>query len=141
MLSKHEQQLERLEHLENEKRLRDQTGTFFSHTHNDTGGRFSAVSASHVVGSESIPKYPAAYHQVDPVPDEPPLGYSISDHEPTGEKHELRASVGSLPTPEPHLSARATADPSSPLAGMAGDLTTPPSVRSPSFSTRTFRRA
>jgi hypothetical protein len=94
MLSKHEEQNDRLEVLENEKRLREQGSTYMAHTHNDVGGRFAAISSPHVVGSESIPKYPAAFLQHDPVPDEPVLGVDINEMEPVGQPHELKATLG-----------------------------------------------
>jgi hypothetical protein len=80
MLSKHEEQAERLDVLKNEARLRSSSSrahdgsTFLAHTHNDVGGRFAAISSPVVVGTEPIPKYPAAFLQHDPVPDEPALG-------------------------------------------------------------------
>jgi hypothetical protein len=94
MLSKHEEQAERLDVLENEKRLKRGSplskgtsarggSTFLSHTHNDIGGRFAAISSPVVVGEKKIPQYPAAYLQHDPVPDEPSLGYRINDLNPT----------------------------------------------------------
>jgi hypothetical protein len=45
-------------------------------------GRFTQVNAAHVTGSTPIPQYPAAgAHQSDPVPTEPPLGFSVNDLE------------------------------------------------------------
>jgi hypothetical protein len=96
MLSKHEEQAERRDVIENEKRLRGsssgQGSTFLSHTHNDIGGRFAAISSPVVVGTESIPKYPAAFLNHDPVPQEPALGVDINEMEPCGQPHELKAS-------------------------------------------------
>ena len=85
-LSRHEEQNERLEILENEKRLRDQGSTYMAHTHNDTGGRFSAVSNPKVIGSTPNPAtaYPRAYLNHDPVPDEISLGVDINKVEPCG---------------------------------------------------------
>ena len=84
MLSKHEEQAERRETLENDRRLRDQGSTYMAHTHNDTGGRFSAVSNPRVIGSTPNPAsaYPAAYLNHDPVPNELSLGYAIDAQEP-----------------------------------------------------------
>jgi hypothetical protein len=64
--------------LANDASLRD-SGTFFSHTHSDAGGRFAAVGAATVIGSTAVPQYPAASSPVafDPVPKEEPLGYCI----------------------------------------------------------------
>ena len=78
MTSKADEQRERERVLHNDELVREQAGTFMSHTHSDVGGRFSAVGAQTVVGAEPITNYPAAAaHQRDPVPDEPPLGYRI----------------------------------------------------------------
>jgi hypothetical protein len=79
MLSKQQEQQQRLEVLHNDRDLRDQTGTYMSHTHSDAGGRFSAVGAATVIGSTSVPQYPqaSAPFQCDPVPPEEPLGYRI----------------------------------------------------------------
>jgi hypothetical protein len=95
MLSKHIEQLERLEVTENDKALRgasSQGSTYLAHTHNDVGGRFAAISSPVVVGEKQIPQYPAAFLQHDPVPDENPLGVDVNALEPCGEPHELRAS-------------------------------------------------
>jgi hypothetical protein len=71
------EQAERRRVLANDQRVREQTGTFMSHTHSDAGGRFSAVGAAYVIGSTAVPQYPQASgpFQRDPVPDEPPLGF------------------------------------------------------------------
>jgi DNA-binding transcriptional MerR regulator len=57
----------------------------------EMGGRFAKVHTTTVVGSSSV-SYPAQpstspWHR-DPVPDEPPLGYSVDAVEPVGEIHE-----------------------------------------------------
>jgi hypothetical protein len=83
MLSSQEEQAERRRVLANDQRLKEQTGTYLSHTHSDMGGRFAAVGAAYVVGSTALPAYPAAAaHQRDPVPPENPLGYAIDELEP-----------------------------------------------------------
>ena len=83
MTSKADEQRERERVLHNDELVREQAGTFMSHTHSDVGGRFSAVGAQTVVGAEPITNYPAAAaHQRDPMPDEPPLGYRIDELEP-----------------------------------------------------------
>jgi|SRR6516164_659069 hypothetical protein len=82
MLSRQEEDRERRETLLNDQRVKEQTGTFLSHTHDDMGGRFSAVSPSYVVGSTEFAGYPAAAaHQRDPVGQEPSLGYRIDELE------------------------------------------------------------
>jgi hypothetical protein len=74
-------QAERLATLENDRKVR--SGTFFSQglaqSLDTAGGRFgAAMGAPTVVGSAPVPRYPAAAaHQADPVPAEPPLGYSV----------------------------------------------------------------
>ena len=91
MLSSQEEQAERRRVLANDQRVKEQSGTFMSHTHDDlAGGRFAKVSPQTVVGAEPVPNYPAAAaHQHDPVPIEPPLGYSVNDLTP----HELEPSM------------------------------------------------
>jgi hypothetical protein len=106
MLSKHEEQEERRQVLENDKALRgasSQGSTFAQFAASEVGtplGRFSAISNPVVVGSEPIPKYPAAFLQHDPVPTEPPLGVDINAMEPVGQPHELKASISSLGPPD-----------------------------------------
>ena len=75
MLNKQEEDRERRETLLNDQRVREQSGTFLSHTHMDEGGRFAQVTNAYVVGSTALPQYPqaSAPFQCDPVPDEPPL--------------------------------------------------------------------
>jgi hypothetical protein len=104
--SDQEDQAEKHRTLFNDARVRDQlrngdTGTFLSHTHiDDAGGRFAAVNAATIVGSEPAVKYPqlpssSPWHGSDPVPDEPPLGYRI-DAMP-----ELENPAGVLATDDP----------------------------------------
>jgi hypothetical protein len=78
------EQIERRRVLANDHRVKEQSGTFLSHTHMDEGGRFAQVTNAQVVGADPIPNYPAAApHQRDPVPIEPPLGYRIDELEPS----------------------------------------------------------
>jgi hypothetical protein len=84
MLSSQEEQAERRRVLANDQRVKEQSGTFLSHTHMDEGARFSQVTSAQIVGADPIPKYPAAAdHQRDPVPDEPALGYRIHGLNPS----------------------------------------------------------
>jgi hypothetical protein len=156
MLSKQEQQQERLDVLRNEQRLRDQASTLSQFAESDaatTLGRFSAISSPVVVGANAIPKYPAAYLNHDPVPDEPCLGVSVDAMEPVGENHELKATVPSDLGPSllgaqapPGLSVASTQETSSarPDAAEHGDpLASPPpgsAAGRRSFSPRSYRR-
>ena len=51
------EQKERADVLKNDLR-NNNTSTFLDHTHNDIGGRFSAVSNPTVIGTEPFPRYP-----------------------------------------------------------------------------------
>ena len=84
MLSRQEEMLERRRTLENERRIREQTGTYLSHTHSDLGGRYAQIQPENVVGQSAVPQYPAASSswQIQ-LPDEPPLGYRIDDLNPS----------------------------------------------------------
>ena len=75
MLSSQKEQAERRRVLANDARVKEQIGTFLSHTHMDEGGRFAQVANAQIVCADPIPKYPAASaaHQIQ-LPDEPPLG-------------------------------------------------------------------
>jgi len=72
-----------------------ETGTYLSHTHDDTsGGRFAATGVPHVIGSTGAPTYPqlpssSPWSGSDPVPQEPSLGYCVNDLSP----HELEPSI------------------------------------------------
>jgi hypothetical protein len=89
MLSRQEEEIERREVLENDRlvreqqKQREQSGTYLSHTHVDEisgGGRYAVINPTVVTGANPTLRYPAAGpHQHDPVPTEPPLGYSVDD--------------------------------------------------------------
>jgi len=88
MLSKQEEDAERRATLENDRKVREQQrGTTFhqyaqSTANDDAGGRWATVNAVSVVGADPAVRYPAAApHQRDPVPTEPPLGYSVDQVE------------------------------------------------------------
>jgi hypothetical protein len=144
MLSRQQEQLERLEAVENERRLRNQGSTFSQFAESDAAtplGRFKEVSNPTVIGATKVPQYPAAYLQHDPVPDEPPTGVNINEHPPVGELHELRASIANQVGPV--LSQAQTGDPT---AAPSNASVVPPRlmstrVGSPPLSTRTYRRA
>jgi hypothetical protein len=106
MLSRQEEQAERLEVMENDKRLRRSQGsTFFDHTHNDTGGRYSAISNATVIGTDPIPRYPqlpasSPWAGPDLVGDEPPLSDNPALNPPSAEL-EPPAVLATPPNPEP----------------------------------------
>jgi hypothetical protein len=85
MLSKHEEQAERRDVLENEKRLRASTLSQFAQSEAaEARGRFTAHEQSTVVGATPLPKYPqlpasSPWAGPDLVPTEPPLGYAIDE--------------------------------------------------------------
>jgi hypothetical protein len=84
-------QAERRRIMIEERRLRTCHG-HAQHTDEDIyGGRFAKVNTTTVVGAGSIsyPTQPAnsPWHR-DPVPAEPPLGYSVDAQEPVGEVFE-----------------------------------------------------
>jgi hypothetical protein len=102
MLSKHEEQAERRDVLENEKRLRASTLSQFAQSEANTPrGRFAAHEQSRVIGTEAIPKYPAAFLQHDPVPQEPALGYAIDALNPSDPEQSFSLSQDALETPSP----------------------------------------
>ncbi len=138
MLSKHEEQAERLEWIENEKKLRNQGSTFSKFAESEATtplGRFSAISSPVVVGSTPLPKYEGAPNwSPDPTGPEPPLNADVNALEPTGEPHELKASVEPEPL-EPPLSAQAPPSASAPPSAALGV------VRGAEGFLRTSRRA
>jgi hypothetical protein len=80
--------------MENDARVREQGGTFFSHTHLDDEavGRFAGIKPRELVGSTLIPRYPGP-GQCDPVPIEPALGIDVNAMPPCGEVFEVRRSL------------------------------------------------
>jgi hypothetical protein len=105
MLSSQEEQAERRRVLANDARVREQAGTFMSHTHTEIGGRYSNVGAQTIVGQTANP-YPAASapFQCDPVPDEPSLGYSVEampEHEPLEPLSPAQGHSGDLTSDAP----------------------------------------
>jgi hypothetical protein len=103
MLSKQEEQSERLSVLRNDAQVRGATFSDFAQADaSEVRGRFTAHERSTVIGSAPSPatQYPAGPNWTcDPVPPEEPLGYSVEDHEPVGQPHELKASTPSLELP------------------------------------------
>jgi hypothetical protein len=107
-----DEQRERRETLENDRRVqkaehdRRNASTYATFAEafadEDRQGRFKAVNKTTVVGTDAIAKYPeqppnSPFHH-DRVPDEPPLGFSVEDHEPVGTAKEIQASLESQPT-------------------------------------------
>ena len=141
-LSSDEEKQDRLDYIENEKRLKGTTFVAFAESDNSTPrGRFTEHSTASVVGSTPVPQYPKgpAWCAADQGL-EPPLGYSVEDHEPVGRPFEVAASVASnlgpsLPSDQATPSASVQSPPlrsskrSGPVAGAGGSL-----------STRTYRR-
>jgi hypothetical protein len=97
---------ERRDVLQNDRKARDTLPktTFASFSEalkdEDRGGRFKPETATHVIGSTAIPKYPElpasspSHHDV--VPDEPPLGFSVDEMTPVGSHKEIQASIEKL---------------------------------------------
>jgi hypothetical protein len=134
-LSRQEEQLDRLEILENEKRLRATTLSQFAQADADTPrGRFTVHEQSRVIGSEPLPRYPqlpasSPWAGPDLVPTEPPLGYAIDELaalEPTppSAHSPLAVVMSGKATPNPGPASALTAK----RAGLG------------SFSSRTYRR-
>ena len=145
MLSKQQEQAERLDVLRNEQRLRNQGGsTFSAFAQADADidrGRFTAHERSTVVGATPVTKYDGAPNWAcDPVPQEPSLDVNINEMPVCGEPHEQRPS----PSPEPsiHSSALATPQPhvQETTSSSSSVVLPEPEVRLGSFSRRTFRR-
>src|SRR5262249_13627556 len=83
-------QAERREIMAEDRRAKTYFGQA-QHADDELGGRYAKVRSTTVVGS-SPSSYPAQpptspWHR-DPVPDEPPLGYSVDAVEPVGEMFE-----------------------------------------------------
>ena len=100
MLSWQIEQEEKRRVLENDK----QGSTFLDHTHNDTGGRFSAISNPTVIGTEPLPRYPqlpasSPWAGPDLVGDEPPL----SDN-PAADPSSTEVALPREETPNPERS-------------------------------------
>jgi hypothetical protein len=88
---------------------RDRMASYLDHARasadDDRGGRFAAASPNRtVIGTAPIayPQQPSTSpsNQMAMMPDEPPLGYSVNDQEPTGEAFEVAASIGTSPAAE-----------------------------------------
>jgi hypothetical protein len=102
MLSSQLDQEDRKRVLDNDRRVREQTGTFMSHTHSEMGGRFTEVGAAHIVGSTALPNYPAAAaHQADPCGLESALGYRIDALEPLNPRPDGQGNSGDADVPSP----------------------------------------
>jgi hypothetical protein len=93
-------QAERKRVIENDRKV----STFMAHAaaniDDDRGGRYAAVGSSpRVTGASPIsyPQQPSPWHH-DPVGLEPPLGFSVEDHDPVGEPHELARDAADTPS-------------------------------------------
>jgi hypothetical protein len=134
MTTEHQrEQQERRETLQNDRKVREQGTTlsqFAQAEANEVGGRFSGHEKATVVGAQESPAYPAAPNWAfDPAGVEPALGIDINAIEPTGEPHEIAASIAAqnastLEQPPPFSSAQgnsgdsAVAPPNNPLVGV-----------------------
>jgi len=109
MLSRQQEAAERLEVIENEKRLRGSTLSQFATSEAETPrGRFAAISSPRIVGSTPIPKYEGAPNWANcPVPTEPPLGFD----NPAADPSSTEVALPREETPDPERSQA-----SSPLA-------------------------
>jgi hypothetical protein len=71
--------------------------TFHTRTRDEAGGRFAQVNKSTVVGSDPAtlyPRLPGGPWAAQPMPpEEPPLGFSVEDHDPVGQPWEVEASL------------------------------------------------
>jgi hypothetical protein len=93
-----------------------------SSINDDKGGRFArTIDAAQII---SNPQPSGSPWSSSPVPDEPPLGYSVEAQDPVGEKFEVEASMRSPSTPA--------------ASGIGGGLNDPP--QSAPQSTRFKRR-
>jgi hypothetical protein len=127
-----EDQNERRRVLRNDARVRDQsrngnTGTFLSHTHiDDAGGRFAAVNAATIVGSEPAVKYPqlpssSPWHGSDPVPDEPPLGYRVDALNPIKSPTGVPSVSPLVATDDPAHAPSSDGGPATPSGGLVSE--------------------
>jgi hypothetical protein len=55
--------------------MKEEGSTYLALTSDDLGGRYAAISPTHIVGQSAA--CPVAGGQRDPVPDEPPLCFNI----------------------------------------------------------------
>jgi hypothetical protein len=103
-------------------------------------GRFSTIEKASVVGV-SPPSYPPMPEnnpwRSDPVGPEPPLRIDINEMPPTGEPHEIAASITAQDVPSPERPAFSSArgnsgDPAAPST--KAPLGSMPAVGSPPFS-------
>jgi hypothetical protein len=86
-------QAERKRVIENDRKASSYMAHAATNVDEDRGGRYAAIGSSpRVIGAApvSYPTQPegSPWHS-DPVPPEMPLGFSVEDHDPVGEKHEL----------------------------------------------------
>ena len=98
-----DEQRERREVLRNDQLLRkqaaeDRASTYFAQAQAEIGaelgGRFKHLSQTVVTGVPQAPMQPqGSPWRCDPVGPEPPLGYDINALVPTGEPHEVQASI------------------------------------------------
>jgi hypothetical protein len=99
-------QAERRKVIENDRKV---MSSYLDHARasadDERGGKFGAAAPTRtVIGTAPIayPQQPSTSpsNQMAMMPDEPPLGYSVNDQEPTGEAFEVAASIGTSPAAE-----------------------------------------
>ena len=87
--------------LENDRKVREGSNYHSlarSGADDERGGRFASVNKASVSRTEAATLYPgrpatSQWGGVDPIPDEPPLGYEIDQQEATGEIFEQEQSM------------------------------------------------
>jgi len=130
--------------LRNERQSPPQPSTYSSHTPglvNETrGGRYNGHQPATIVGSDptvSVPRISNSSPWVsERLLDEEPLGFSVEDHLPVGEPHELAASIDQLQTSRTQPPEMSETGPATPMrdaqlpsaAGVAGP-SIPKSIR------------
>jgi hypothetical protein len=90
-------QAERKRVLENDRKVSSYMAHATANVDEDRGGRYAATGSSPTVTGATPISYPtqpshSPWHH-DPISDEPPLGYSVEDHDAVGEQHERAGSA------------------------------------------------
>jgi hypothetical protein len=135
MTTDKEEQDERRQTVLNDARVRAQQGgtTFATFAEafadEERGGRFRGQTPQTIVGAEPVTQYPAAASWThDPCGPEPSLGIDINEMAPTGEAHEVEASIAAQNVPSLEPSALPggqgnSGDPADALSNSSSPLT------------------